>query len=484
MFLPLVLLITALNGQIWPQPTSVVLGGAVQLNLCNIQVRIATPVTLHTRCLITAAYKRANLLLQQTTGCDVTSTPLIVGITLGHANKTDVNPVRDLPYVDAYALSVAAGGISISAATPISAMRAAWSLIQLANGNGLVTQAIRVVDQPNYQYRSILVDTTRSLTPYTGGRHDIQRIYEIIDKMEVVKLNVLHWHLGDTDGISFEFDGFNVVSPYKQSDLILLTTYALQRGVSILPDVDFQGHSGKVWATQSGMADFSFATAGCPDQINLDSNLATGLAYKIYQSMFTTFFKNAQTFGIGNDEVSPCGIDYPNSINTFNSKITTLARASNKTLFTWADTLLEIGTPFDRANVVVAPWKIQSSQYADYAAQINYLCSQGYSIIIANQYPWYIGGGTTESTLYNYNFLQGVKTSCHASILGGLVALWEPSVDDLVNQWVLWPKSVSVAENLWSSPRTTAKGLDAARYAAISNLIMAITPPIPSNVCQ
>ena len=48
-----------------------------------------------------------------------------------------------------------------------------------------------IEDTPTYTYRGVLIDTARNFIP-------VERLRRLVDGMSYNKLNMLHWHITDT----------------------------------------------------------------------------------------------------------------------------------------------------------------------------------------------------------------------------------------------------------------------------------------------
>ncbi|MDB5457470.1 MAG: beta-hexosaminidase, partial [Caulobacter sp.] len=96
--------------------------------------------------------------------------------------------------VDAYGLTVAPAGVTVTATTRGGLLYGAVSVWQLATqtpGRGAVTlTALRIDDAPRFAWRGLMVDSARHY-------QDPATLRAIIDAMAAHKLNVLHWHLVD-----------------------------------------------------------------------------------------------------------------------------------------------------------------------------------------------------------------------------------------------------------------------------------------------
>ncbi|KAL3479016.1 glycoside hydrolase superfamily [Aspergillus californicus] len=155
---------------------------------------------------------------------------------------------------ESYTLDVRDGSdtVEITAKTVWGALHAFTTLQQLiiSNGNGglILEQPVRIKDEPLYPYRGIMMDTGRNFI-------SVGKIYEQLDGMSLSKLNVLHWHLDDTQSWPVHIDAYPKMTEdaysareiYSHDDLRSVVAYARVRGVRVIPEVDMPAHSASGW---------------------------------------------------------------------------------------------------------------------------------------------------------------------------------------------------------------------------------------------
>ncbi|MGW4798492.1 beta-N-acetylhexosaminidase, partial [Nonomuraea sp. NPDC004297] len=188
-----------------------------------------------------------------------------------------------------YRLTVTGESVLIEAATPIGAFYGAQTLRQLldpaAFRSGRVADrtwsvpAVVISDAPRYGWRGCLIDVARHFLP----KNDLLRY---IDLLAMHKLNVLHLHLTDDQGWRLQirkypklteagawrresplgagrprrFDGRPHGGYYSQDDIREIVSYAADRFITIVPEIDLPGH------TQAAIAAY-------PELGNLDTPL-------------------------------------------------------------------------------------------------------------------------------------------------------------------------------------------------------------------
>lgn len=161
----------------------------------------------------------------------------------------------DLQYgVDeSYTLNVTTSDISIDAPTVWGAIHAFTTLQQLviSDGNGslIIEQPVTIVDKPNYAHRGIMLDTGRNFL-------SVQKIYEQLDGMALSKLNVLHWHMVDSQSWAIQIstypdmtkDAYSAREQYSHADIQGIISYARARAIRVIPEIDTPGHAESGWA--------------------------------------------------------------------------------------------------------------------------------------------------------------------------------------------------------------------------------------------
>lgn len=110
----------------------------------------------------------------------------------------------------------------------------------------------RLIDYPSYDYRGLHLDESRHF-------FGVNTVKSYLDYMADLKLNYLHWHLSDDQGWRLESKRFPLLSEiaawrtepdgsryggfYTQDELREVIAYAADLGITIVPELDFPGHS-------------------------------------------------------------------------------------------------------------------------------------------------------------------------------------------------------------------------------------------------
>ncbi|RAL12018.1 beta-N-acetylhexosaminidase [Aspergillus homomorphus CBS 101889] len=155
---------------------------------------------------------------------------------------------------ESYTLELTEGSttVDIKAATVWGALHAFTTLQQLiiSDGSGglMIEQCVSIQDEPLYPYRGIMIDTGRNFI-------SVGKIYEQLDAMALSKLNVLHWHLDDTQSWPVQIDSHpemvqDAYSPreiFSHADMRSVVAYARARAIRVIPEVDMPSHSSSGW---------------------------------------------------------------------------------------------------------------------------------------------------------------------------------------------------------------------------------------------
>ena len=116
--------------------------------------------------------------------------------------------------------------------------------------------AVRIVDSPRFRWRGAMLDVARHFLP-------VQEVKRYIDLMALHKLNRLHLHLADDQGWRIqitswprlaEHGGATAVGGgpggyYTQQQYSEIVTYAGERGITIVPEIDMPGHTNAALAS-------------------------------------------------------------------------------------------------------------------------------------------------------------------------------------------------------------------------------------------
>lgn len=364
---------------------------------------------------------------------------------------------------------------------------------------------VAVTDYPRFVWRGLMLDVARHF--FTK-----KDVLDFIDNMSRYKFNLLHMHLTDDEGWRIEikslprlttvgafsakrvgtFGTFAEPAPdepktsggfYTQEDMKEIIAYAKDRFIDIMPEVDVPGHS---MAAIVAYPDLS-CTAGADKYqvisgenfmdwtdkgpMALRDNTLCPANDKVYTFLDKVFTELAQIFPfpyihIGGDEVPKNLWAKSDAINAlmakeklttyqevqsyFEKRVTKIVESKKKKVLGW-DEILEGGVP---ASALVMSWRgIDGGIKA---------AKMGHQVVMSPTTYVYLdymqGDASYEPPVYatlrlnkTYQF-EPVPDSVDAKfILGGQANMWTEQVYNTRHlQYMIWPRSLAVAESVWS----------------------------------
>jgi hexosaminidase len=355
-------------------------------------------------------------------------------ITHVKVDITDLHAELQHGVDESYSLEVASGSdcISISAQTVYGALHALTTLQQIVINDGtgslIIEQPVSIQDQPLYPVRGIMIDTGRNFITK-------KKILEQIDGMSLSKLNVLHWHLIDSQSWAVEIKAYPEMTEDAYSDNEIFTqdvlkeviSYAAARGIRIIPEIDMPGHASSGWkqidpsiltCINTWWSNDNWATHTAvepnPGQLDILNNKTYEVTGKVYKEMATLFPDN--WFHIGGDELfqncnnfSSLAVDFFNSGKSMGDlyqywvdhAIPNFRAQANKTLVMWEDVKLSA----DVAATGEVPKDIVLQAWNNGLDHISNLTAQGYRVIVSSSDFVYLdcgyGGWVSNDPRYN-----------------------------------------------------------------------------------
>lgn len=164
---------------------------------------------------------------------------------------------------EGYKLVVCDDKISITASTKTGAYYALvsiWKMCSFQLG-GRDVPCCEIEDEPRMKWRGLQMDESRHF-------FGMETVKKMLDYMFLEKLNVFHWHLTDDQGWrieikkyplltekgsirsysqvggwnSFKIDNTQVTGYYTQEQIKEIVQYAKERGIMIVPEINFPAH--------------------------------------------------------------------------------------------------------------------------------------------------------------------------------------------------------------------------------------------------
>jgi hexosaminidase len=170
---------------------------------------------------------------------------------------------------EAYQLKITSSEIMLTAASPAGMFYALQTLLQLINSQApnedtttISLPCMDIIDQPRFRWRGFMLDEAR----HFFGKKTVK---QILDWMAYLKLNTFHWHLTDDQGWRLESKNYPLLTEigafrersqtgglltkttnnithrgfYSQEDIREIVTYAAERHINVVPEIEIPGHS-------------------------------------------------------------------------------------------------------------------------------------------------------------------------------------------------------------------------------------------------
>ncbi|THV24399.1 beta-N-acetylhexosaminidase [Glycomyces paridis] len=235
---------------------------------------------------------------------------------------------------EAYRLDVTPGGVAITAAHPAGIARAVATFRQLLPADALreapaadpVVPLVSITDEPRLRWRGVMLDVVRHFQPKDF-------VLKMIDRAWMHRLNVVHLHLTDDQGWRFEVpsrprlaevaswraetkighardeeQGYEPTPHggfFSISDLREIASYARERYVMIVPEVNLPGHARAVLAAYpelgAGQNKAVCPTFGVFEEVLEPTQAALDFALEAYTAIGEVF--EGPYVHIGGDEV-------------------------------------------------------------------------------------------------------------------------------------------------------------------------------------
>jgi hexosaminidase len=186
---------------------------------------------------------------------------------------------------EGYAITIAAGGVTIKAAATAGLFWAGQTLCQLLPVAGATLPGGEIVDRPRFAYRGAMLDVARHFWT-------VDEVKAYVDALVQFKVNYLHLHLTDDQGWRLEIDswprltevsggtgtGVDGVGPgfYTQAEYSDLVAYAADRFVTVVPEIDMPGHVNAAQVAYEELTEDGIAAKPRTDQEVGYSSLVAG----------------------------------------------------------------------------------------------------------------------------------------------------------------------------------------------------------------
>lgn len=423
-------------------------------------------------------------------------------------NCIEIQSVENLAEEE-YQLLVTKKGITIKSSTAAGAYYALQTIKQLipvnSKGNKKhIIPAVEISDKPAFAWRGYMLDVSR----HFFGK---EKIKEVLDFMAELKLNRFHWHLTDDQGWRIEIKKYPKLTEvgawrvdytnrdetlndwwgrpvqkegekatyggfYTQEDIQEIISYAKERYIEILPEIDVPGHSLEILASYPELAcdpnrKYYVGTGG----VLKDNSLCASSPYT-YQFLEDVLGEVMDLFPlnyihIGGDECNKSGWKHHKQCQDFIKQkglknehelqsyfikqVEKMVNAKGKSMIGWNE-ILEGGLA---PNATVMSWQGEMGGIAAAKAGHNVIMTPmeyNYLDLKQGQSESEPNIGYSEallSTCYNYKVIpEGLNEDEAKKIMGIQGNLWTESISDWGKvTYMTFPRLFAVAENGWTS---------------------------------
>ncbi|MGJ5641706.1 beta-N-acetylhexosaminidase [Formosa sp. S-31] len=404
------------------------------------------------------------------------------------ALKISYNDIASLNIntIEAYILEVSPDQISIKAQTDIGALRGLETVLQLIdfNESTYFIPGVSITDEPRFVWRGLMIDVSRHF-------HPVHVIKRNLDAMAAVKMNVFHWHLVDDQGFRIQSKVYPQLTKlasdglfYTQEQIRDVVNYASNLGIRVIPEIDVPGHASAILTafpnlgSKSGYEYSVERNSGVFDPTLDPTNDDT---YVFLEKLFTeivTLFPD-DYFHIGGDENEGRHWDENKDIQKFkkehnlktnhdlqtyfNIKVEKILNKLGKKLVGWD----EILTPNMPTTAVIHSWRGENEGLPKGGTLIE-AAKKGYNTILSNGF--YIDRMESIEKHYLTEPIGNVSlTEAERSrILGGEATMWSELTTPLTIDSRIWPRTIAIAERLWSDKSVNDVASMLKRIASVS----------------
>ena len=409
-----------------------------------------------------------------------------------------------------YSLEVNARGVVIRAGGEAGLFYARQTLAQMTS-DGAVTEirCCRIEDSPRYAYRGLHVDVSRHF-------RSVDFLKKQMDAMAFFKMNRMHLHLTDAAGWRLEIEAYPRLTRfaawrpealwkswwnggrqyadegtegvyggyYTKEDIAELVSYAAERHIELIPEIEMPSHSEEVLA--------AYPELGCTGEAYKDSDFCVGNedVFTFLETVLTEVMEMfpSEYIHIGGDEAGKehwktCPkclrrmqdediADVDGLQSYMIRRIGNFIASKGRKMIGW-DEILQGGLA---PGAVVMSWRgteggIEAmKQGHDVIMTPGRYCYLDHAQDAPFREPESIGGYLPLDSVYVYEPVEARMPQDRIQHILGLQAnLWSEYIpDDAHAEYMYWPRAFAIAETAWSTPER--KNLQDFRRRALNML--------------
>ncbi len=324
----------------------------------------------------------------------------------------------------------------------------------------LTIPPVHIVDSPRYPWRGAMLDVAR----HFFGVEDVKRY---IDLLALAKMNRLHLHLADDQGWRIEIKRRPALTDkgattqvgggpggfYTQAQFADIVSYAADRFITIVPEIDMPGHTNAALA--------SVAELNCNGQPT-QSFTGTDVGFSVlcvdkdatYQFVDDIVSEIAAItpgpyFHVGGDEVKTLT---PAQYKTFIERVQTIVQTHGKQMIGWDEVAATNLAP----SSIVQHWRPDAA-HAELARAPHLILSPGNRAYLDMKYGadtmlglnW--AGLISVQTAYDWDPATLVREASASAILGVEAPLWSETAATIRDvEFLAFPRLAAIAEVGWS----------------------------------
>jgi hexosaminidase len=431
-------------------------------------------------------------------------------LTLSIGSTTGSAPADGLAHRESYSLSVTSDGVRIAAPSAAGIFYGVQTLVQALDRSpdgALRVPALEIEDSPRFDYRGMMLDVARHF-------FDVATVKAVIDRAATLKLNHLHLHLSDDQGWRLHIESWPELTArassgavgggaggfYTHDDYREIVAYALERFVTIVPEIDLPGHTHAALVAYPELAPAGYA--GPPlEGDDAGAPRASTAPYTGTEVGFSTLdVRNDRVYDVVADVIREItaltpgpylhlGGDESHSTTAeeylvFLERLSAIAEHSGKTLVFWHEAGVSDALP---TGSVGQFWGFVTPR--DDSAVTRRFVERGGRLILSPADAIYLDMKHTDGDAYGLVWADG-PTSIEAAyswdpdeviegvdesdILGVEAPLWSETIDSLTGIDALaFPRLLAAAEIAWS-PRPV--GNEDRTWAAFRRRVAAFQP--------
>ncbi|MDR2543084.1 MAG: beta-N-acetylhexosaminidase [Treponema sp.] len=415
------------------------------------------------------------------------------GITLMKAD----NSFGDIHKAESYRLEILSGGIRLGAQTQTGAFRGLQTLRQLflsgyQNGELSIPCGI-IEDFPRFSWRGLMLDCSRYF-------YSVEFIKKLLDALSLQHISIFHWHLTDDQGWRLPVKQYPLLTEigsrrnehrlwgsvtggfYTEEEIRDIVSYAAQRHIEVVPEVDLPGHASSILAAYPGLG-----CTGGPYRVEdrygvFEDVLCAGNdgIFPLFEAIFDTLAElfPSKYVHIGGDEVrfnrwkecprcnkrfTELGLDnYAQMQSWITVRLAQMLRDRGRITIGWDEVLENTGKFPLPENVVVMSWRAQ--QGGAHAVSIgrrtimspqNEGCYLDYRHIDTPEEIGRLGIGTIFKGYYMNPITPQMSKDEASLVMGGQANLWSEVIyAGKIAEYMIFPRICGIAEALWSDEKT------------------------------